>query len=323
MRTAITRAAESLSGAAAAAGPTESVNALATLIDAQLIGADAVFAGPFGARRVVYCDWTASGRPLSFVEDYIRDEVLTLYGNTHTATSITGLQSTCFRIEARQMVAQACNARISGRAATDAVLFCGSGATGCVNKLVALLGLHVAEEEETAASGVRSRPVVFVGPWAHHSNLLPWRDSYADVVTIHESADGLGIDCVHLEEQLRLHADRPLRIGAFAAASNVTGLIADVAGVTALLHRYSALSVWDYATAAPHLKMDVNPLSLSGADISIDALFFSPHKMMGGPGSPGVLVVKRKLMYDEFSKYRARPPSAPGGGTVFFVTDNG
>ena len=129
------------------------------------------------------------------------------------------------------------------------------------------------------------------------------RDSYADVFTIRESADGLGLDCAHLEEQLRLHADRPLRIGAFAAASNVTGLIADVAGVTALLHRYAALSVWDYATAAPHLAMDVNPLSLSGADIAIDALFFSPHKMMGGPGSPGVLVVKRKLMYDEFSFY--------------------
>ena len=176
MRSAVTRAAEALAaGAEAAAGPTESVDALAALVDAQLIGSEAVFAGPFGDRRVVYCDWTASGRPLAFVEDYIRDEVLTLYGNTHTTTSITGLQSTCFRIEARQMVAQACNARISGRAATDAVLFCGSGATGCVNKLVALLGLHVAEEEEEAAAGgVRNRPIVFVGPWAHHSNLPPW-----------------------------------------------------------------------------------------------------------------------------------------------------
>jgi selenocysteine lyase/cysteine desulfurase len=264
----------------------------------SLIGDDAVLDGPFGPRRLVYADHTASGRPLGFVEDLIRAEVLPLYANTHTEASLTGLRTTQLREDARRIVHRAV-----GGGPDDIVVFCGSGATGAIDRLIRILELDA-----------RTRPVVFVGPFEHHSNELPWRESAADVVVIREDAEG-GFDLEHLREELERHAARPFKVGSFSAASNVTGILTDTDAVSILLHRYGALACWDCAAAAPHLPLDMNPApdAEDGELAYKDAVFISPHKLPGGPGTPGVLVAKRHLFGNDV-------PAVPGGGTILYVT---
>ncbi|RLN93738.1 hypothetical protein BBJ28_00014091 [Nothophytophthora sp. Chile5] len=281
-------------------------------ISENVVGARTLFEAPFGPRALCYADFTASSKSLRCVEDYMLQEVVPLYGNTHTTTSITGLQTTCFRHEARQIVAQAVNAKITGRGAEDCVLFTGQGSTSAVNKLVAALGLQQLRGDDAS-----QRPVVFVGPFEHHSNLLPWRESAAEIVTIPENEHGQ-MDLQALEMQLQNYAQRPLKIGAFSAASNLTGLLTDVDAVSALLHQHGALACWDYATCAPYVNIDMNPVVADEQRrpfVYKDAIFISGHKFIGGPGSPGVLVVKKRLLTNAV-------PTTPGGGTVFFVTEN-
>uniref|UniRef100_H3H5W5 Aminotransferase class V domain-containing protein n=1 Tax=Phytophthora ramorum TaxID=164328 RepID=H3H5W5_PHYRM len=278
------------------------------LIARNVVGRQTLFESPFGARALCYADFTASSKPLQCVEDYLNREVMPLYGNTHTTTSVTGLQTTCFRHEARQIVAQAVNAKVTGRGAEDVVLFTGQGSSSAVAKLVQALGLQQV---------TNYRPVVFVGPFEHHSNLLPWRESAAEVVSIPENEQGQ-MDLQALETQLQHYAQRPLKIGAFSAASNLTGVLTDVDAVSALLHQHGALACWDYATCAPYVNIDMNPVVTDEKRrpfVYKDAVFISGHKFVGGPGSPGVLVVKKRLLTNAV-------PTTPGGGTVFFVTEN-
>ena len=262
---------------------------------------------------LVYCDQTASNRALNSVEKYIQNVCLPLYGNTHTNTSVTGSQSTAFVAEARQIVAEGCNAKITGKAALDVVLFAGNGATSVVELLVDCLGLkHFASNEET-------RPVVFVGPYEHHSNLLPWRESGCEIVMIPECAESENVDINHLERLLqspKYGRDR-YRMGAFTAASNVTGKVCDVDKISATLHKYGALAFFDYATGAPYLPMNMNPFptgNYTSGDVAKDAIFVSPHKMIGGVQTPGILVVKKHLINQTIA------PKRSGGGTVFYVT---
>lgn len=277
----------------------------------SVIGDDQVMWGPFGARRVTYADYTASGRALGFIEDLIRDEVLPRYANTHTESSGTGLQTSRLRDDARQIVHDA----VGGTDET-CVIFCGSGATGAVDKLIGILGLRLpsALDDRYALSAripVEDRPVVFVGPFEHHSNELPWRESIADVVVIPEDGDG-HVDLTALEAELIAHASRPLKIGSFSAASNVTGILSNSCAIADMLHRHDALSFWDFAAAAPYVEIEMNPTCPEHPLAHKDAVFISPHKLVGGPGTPGVLAVRRELLTN-------RVPDVVGGGTVAFV----
>lgn len=278
-----------------------------------VIGDNDVVDGPYGPRRVTYADYTASGRSLTFIEDYIREAVLPLYANTHTESSGTGLQTSRFREESREIIRRCVLADDS-----HAILFCGSGATAAINHLVAVLGIRIPSQLDDAHKFSRQlsskdRPVVFIGPYEHHSNELPWRESVADVVRIDEDEDG-HIDLAHLERELVTYKSRAMKIGSFSAASNVTGIISDVRAVSILLHKHGALSFWDFAAAAPYVSIEMCPVddSPDGALNYKDAIFISPHKFIGGPGTPGVLVARKTL-------FGNRVPANPGGGTVAYV----
>ena len=281
----------------------------------QIVGVDSTFETPFGERLMVYCDYTASGRCLRFVESYLQS-LQRVYANTHTEDDITGRSMSQLLHDAEKYIKDSVNAGPHGR-----IVACGTGATGAIDKLQQIIGVTLAPAtrrnlgdllDEEALAAVR--PVVFIGPYEHHSNELSWRQSLATTVQVRLDDAGR-IDLDHLEQLLRdpRYQGRQ-RIGSFSAASNVTGLRSDVRSIASLLHRHDAIACFDYAACAPYVDIDMNPAPTGkGDDPSIDAIFISPHKFLGGPGSSGVLVFNERI-YD-----RSLPPSVSAGGTVDYV----
>ncbi len=281
-------------------------NEFATLRQ-NIIGNDTVIDGPFGARRLMYADYVASGRSYGPIEDTIRNSVLPLYANTHTESSATGRQSTAYREQARCIIGRSLNASDD-----DAILFCGAGCTGAIDKLIGMLRLKLPGGMsrygiDTTIKAAK-RPVVFIGPYEHHSNDVQWRETIADVVTIAETDDGL-LCLKDLEVQLKKYKKRPVKIGSFSAGSNVTGILTDVQPIAKLLHKYGAMACFDFAASAPYEPIDMNP---EGGE-ALDAIYISVHKFLGGPGTPGLLVVKKKWAQN-------KTPVIPGGGTVSYVS---
>lgn len=293
----------------------------------QIVGIDSSFDTPFGRRLMVYCDYTASGRCLVFVERYLQT-LQRSYANTHTEDDVTGRSMSRLLHEAEALIKGTLNAGPHGR-----IVACGTGATGAIDKLQQILGVALApatrrvlveelrqflgdERLEAFRAFQRShQPVVFVGPYEHHSNEVTWRQGLATVVEVNLAPDG-GVDLEHLESLL---ADPQykgrLRIGSFSAASNVTGMRSPVGEIARLLHRYDAYACFDFAASGPYVAIDMNPpRDPDGGDSSLDAVFLSPHKFLGGPGSSGVLVFNERLYP------RDLPPSVAGGGTVDYVS---
>ena len=290
----------------------------------QIVGVDSTFETPFGQRLMVYCDYTASGRCLRFVESYLQS-LQRVYANTHTEDDITGRSMSQLLHEAEEAIKASVNAGPNGR-----IIACGTGATGAIDKLQQIIGVALAPatrrniNELVEASDVDMeafgnavaalQPIVFVGPYEHHSNEISWRQALAETVEVQLDPAG-NIDLAHLETLLQdPRYQNRLRIGSFSAASNVTGIRTDVRAVTTLLHRYDALACFDYAACAPYVDIDMNPVpERDGDDPAVDAIFVSAHKFLGGPGSSGVLVFNERI-YD-----RNLPPSVSAGGTVDYV----
>ncbi|MCK0151571.1 aminotransferase class V-fold PLP-dependent enzyme [Marivita sp. S6314] len=265
-------------------------------VRAGLIGDGIEIDGPFGPKPLIYADYVASGRALDQVEDFVRHKVLPYYANSHTQASFCGSYVTRLREAARREVG-----RLTGAGAGISVVFTGSGSTAAINRIVALLNIaRIAEKG--------GRVVVFVGPYEHHSNLLPWRESGAEVVEIAEGATG-GPCLAALGQALEDAAGADLVVGAFSAASNVTGIVTDVDAVTRLLKSRGALAIWDYGCGAPYMPMDMK----SGTDAAKDAIVFSPHKFPGGPGASGVMILRDAVV-------TRHTPTLPGGGSVSFVS---
>jgi selenocysteine lyase/cysteine desulfurase len=292
----------------------------------QVIGADAPMTTPFGERLMVYADYTASGRCLDVFEKYLQN-IQRNYANTHTEDDISGRSMTHLLDQAEQAIKQSVNAGPDGR-----IVSVGTGATGAIDKLQQIVGVALApatrlnltrmmesalgdEADARFSQYIREhQPVVFVGPYEHHSNEISGREGLATVVEVNLAADG-GIDLGHLQQLLQDPAySGRMRIGSFSAASNVTGMRTPVHEIAALLHAHDAIACFDYAASAPYVEIDMNPPSGKyPGDASLDAVFISPHKFLGGPGSSGVLVFNQRIYHPEL------PPSVSAGGTVDYV----
>ncbi|KAI6691885.1 hypothetical protein NL676_019595 [Syzygium grande] len=291
-----------------AAGSVSDAEKRLAWVRSQIVGGEAEFDSPFGRRRLTYADSTASGRCVSYIEDFIIDNILPFYGNSHTSDSHVGHRTTKTVHEASSYIK-----RCLGGGPEDAILFCGSGSTGSIKRLQEVMGIAVPStlrERMIKCMPSEERWVVLVGPYEHHSNLLSWRQSLAEVIEIGLDAHGL-IDKEDLRQKLESYRDanRPI-LGSFSACSNVTGICTDTRAVAKLLHQFGAFACFDFAASAPYAEIDMR----SGEVDGYDAIFLSVHKFLGGPGSPGILLMS-KVLYQLGSS----PPSTCGGGIVDYV----
>lgn len=267
----------------------------------NVIGDNQVFTTAFGPKRIVYADWTASGRLYGPIEEKLSKEIAPWVGNTHTETSVTGSTMTHAYHKALQVIK-----KHVGAGEHDILISSNSGMTGVVNKFQRILGLKVHEKHRKKIKlSKEETPVVFVTHMEHHSNQTSWLETLADVEIIGQTAEGL-VDLAAFEEQLKQFADRKIKIAAITSCSNVTGIINPYHEIAEIIHKHKGHCFVDFACSAPYIPINMHPENEAQ---KLDAIFFSPHKFLGGPGSTGVLIFCATL-------YKNKIPDNPGGGTV-------
>jgi selenocysteine lyase/cysteine desulfurase len=270
----------------------------------HIVGHHQRFQTPYGEQAIVYADWTASGRLYAPIERKMLEEFGPFVGNTHSEANITGTSMTLAYRLAHDIIKTHVNA-----GPDDALLFVGYGMTSAVNKLQRILGLKVPDPlRRHLAVPDELRPIVFVTHMEHHSNHTTWHETIADVVVLKATADGL-VDVDDLRELLQTHARRRFKIGSFTACSNVTGIETPYRNLARIMHEHGGVCVVDFAASAPYVEINMHPADPLER---LDAVTFSPHKFLGGPGTSGVLIFDSRL-------YHLQSPDQPGGGTVLWT----
>jgi selenocysteine lyase/cysteine desulfurase len=284
----------------------------------QIIGRDLAFPTPFGLRHLFYADYTASGRAVESVEKTLA-RVQESYANTHTEDDYSGKHMTRLLHDAERRIKELVHAGEQGK-----IFPIGSGSTGALKKLQEMVGVYIPpatrerieEIFRTAAAGCdwqaamqANRPVAFIGPYEHHTNELMWREAFVEVIVIGLDADGR-MDLRDLERKVAdpRYRDR-VRYGSFSAGSNITGIRTPVYDVARICRDHGVPVFFDFAATAPYVEIDMN----RDPQTAFDAIFFSPHKFLGGPGSCGILVMNEHLYRSDL------PPTTAGGGTVVYV----
>ncbi len=271
----------------------------------HIIGIDQTFQSPYGEQKILYTDWTASGRLYRPIEEKLMNQFGPFVANTHTETSITGSAMTQAYHKARAIIKQHVNARTN-----DCLITEGTGMTGVVNKFQRILGLRIPENMKAYTSiPEEMKPIVFITHMEHHSNHTSWLETIADVEII--PSDDLGLVCyASFEKLLEKYSDRKHKIASVTACSNVTGIKTDYYKIAKMIHQYNGFCFVDFACSAPYVAIDMHP---EDKDACLDAIFFSPHKFLGGPATSGVLIFHERL-------YQNAVPDNPGGGTVTYTS---
>jgi len=258
------------------------------------VGIDHTFESVYGEQNLIYADWVASGRLYTPIEDIMLNKIGPMIANTHSLSSQTGKTSTYAYNYARDIIKKSVNANES-----DVLVTTGTGMTAALSKLQRIIGLRKTYEKEN------DKPVVFITHMEHHSNQVPWYETNADVVILPADENNL-VDPESLSTEIKKYADRSLKIGSFTACSNVTGIITPYHELAKIMHQNGGLCFVDFAASAPYVKIDMHP---KDPEQQLDAIFFSTHKYLGGPGTCGILVFNEKLYQSDF-------PDNPGGGNV-------
>jgi len=267
----------------------------------NVIGQGTSFETPYGKMPLIYADWTASGRLYQPIEDLLSKEIAPFVGNTHTETTVTGSSMTMAYHHAKEIIKQHCGAEEK-----DVMISSNSGMTGVVNKFQRILGMKLHERFRGEINlRKEDRPVVFVSHMEHHSNQTSWLETIAEVVVIQPNKEGL-MDLANLATLLEKYKDRTTKIAAITSCSNVTGIKTPYYDVAEIMHKAGGLIFVDFACSAPYIEINMRP---ENTWQHLDAIYFSPHKFLGGPGTTGVLIFDPKL-------YKNRVPDNPGGGTV-------
>ena len=267
----------------------------------NIIGINQTFKSPYGIKKIVYTDWTASGRLYGPIEETLLNKFYPFVANTHTETTQTGSSMTIAYHTAQKMIKEHVNASTN-----EVIITCDAGMTGAINKFQRILGFRIHEKYKGQVSiPENERPIVFVTHMEHHSNQTSWLETIAEVVVIHPTEIGL-VNVEHLKLLLEQYKNRTIKIAAITSCSNVTGVFAPYHEIAAIMHQHNGLCFVDFACSAPYININMNPENVNE---KLDAIYFSPHKFLGGPGTSGVLIFDNKL-------YTNKIPDNPGGGTV-------